>query len=399
MPTFSTPRAGRRGFTLIELLVVIAIIALLASLLMGILPSIVEKSSQTTCISNCRQIVASMQIYAQDNNQTFVSTATCWTAINLSNKVFLCPTAPKTLQNCYVYNGYYGGASLAALPNPANAGLIADGLSTTVQPNIATVPGDYVFRHAKNTCTIGYADGHVAASQAPPGGMNLPTGFPTPTIWLRADSINYVSDGATVEYWLEAQNSANSAVEQTQYYGSCFPSFNSAALNGRPGVVFNGWSALTFSHVGCTSTAILNNAAGITVVAALKANSYNGLMNGWIGNPGGLSIENDAIWFSSGTLQGKLPLKSTGASVLTMTGQQGTTDSFVGYINSVQTGTTTSSSGNGMNIGCNQGGVIGIGPGGGFSGTVGEFIVFGSVLTPVNRQTVECYLAGKYGLY
>ena len=99
----------RAAFTLIELLVVITIIAVLAGLLLPVLSSAQESARSAKCISNLKQIGAAMNLYANDNNNSYPplepSSTTNWdtTSINpylperpadgRQSLLFICPDA------------------------------------------------------------------------------------------------------------------------------------------------------------------------------------------------------------------------------------------------------------------------------------------------------------------
>jgi prepilin-type N-terminal cleavage/methylation domain-containing protein/prepilin-type processing-associated H-X9-DG protein len=58
------------AFTLIELLVVIAIIAILAAILFPVFAQAREKARQATCVSNNKQFLLAVLMYAQDHDET-----------------------------------------------------------------------------------------------------------------------------------------------------------------------------------------------------------------------------------------------------------------------------------------------------------------------------------------
>lgn len=63
------------AFTLIELLVVITIIAILASIALPVFNGVTERANQTKDLSNAKQIVVALKLFASDNNGAFPSKA------------------------------------------------------------------------------------------------------------------------------------------------------------------------------------------------------------------------------------------------------------------------------------------------------------------------------------
>jgi len=113
----------RRGFTLIELLVVIAIIAILAAILFPVFAQAREKARQTSCVSNIKQLVLAISMYATDNEgYPMNSSPSSWSPrtrwadyifpYTKNEKLFICPSAPFDLfRKPWAHNAasFYGG--------------------------------------------------------------------------------------------------------------------------------------------------------------------------------------------------------------------------------------------------------------------------------------------------
>ena len=163
-----------KGFTLIELLVVIAIIALLAAILFPVFARAREKSFQTTCLNNQRQIATSILIYAQDNDELLPASATIWQVIGTALPVLTCPSnATKVPVNGYGYSNYCatggvngGPKAMGDFSHPTEFLLTAD-CATASGTNIITTAFDVSKRHM-NDFIASFVDGHVALLTAVP---------------------------------------------------------------------------------------------------------------------------------------------------------------------------------------------------------------------------------------
>ncbi len=152
----------KRGFTLIELLVVIAIIAILAAILFPVFARAREKARQSTCISNQRQISASILMYTQDHEENLPASATIWKDLDIDPGVLVCPTKGKSYPNGYGYLASNDGISLGDISDPAATYLTADTTNTT--KNLLIIDADIDKRHS-GMVVCSYGDGHVSVDK------------------------------------------------------------------------------------------------------------------------------------------------------------------------------------------------------------------------------------------
>ena len=91
----------RKGFTLIELLVVIAIIAILAAILFPVFARAREKARQTSCLSNVKEIMLAIHMYAQDYDETLLI-ASHWYMPDDSTRVYWYQAVQPYIQNTQI---------------------------------------------------------------------------------------------------------------------------------------------------------------------------------------------------------------------------------------------------------------------------------------------------------
>jgi prepilin-type N-terminal cleavage/methylation domain-containing protein/prepilin-type processing-associated H-X9-DG protein len=85
--TNSSPRPAT-AFTLMELLVVISIIAILAALLLPVLSAAKKRAAQASCINNLKQLGLGMQMYVDDNRDTFPGMASQHSGFQTSDWIY-----------------------------------------------------------------------------------------------------------------------------------------------------------------------------------------------------------------------------------------------------------------------------------------------------------------------
>ena len=194
--------ARGKGFTLIELLVVIAIIAILAAILFPVFAKAREKARMTQCISNEKQIAIAINMYCQDNQETFFKdpVTSSWAgklAAYNEGSVYDCPSltgtgTPSKPEYGFFYHLF--GMTMGDVKNPASCLMLADRIvMTSGAANCALTNLDNDIDQRHNKCAVlAFADGHVEAPQ-----MKIPTGS-TYTLELQAQKGYDLTDGAKV---------------------------------------------------------------------------------------------------------------------------------------------------------------------------------------------------------
>ena len=177
-----------KGFTLIELLVVIAIIAILAAILFPVFARAREKARQASCLSNTKQLVLGILMYAEDYSECLPMSRSYSTPGNTSQvgwvtivepylkntQIRQCPSARGVSVNygCSCHSSYSAmlrnaGRAIGDIYYPSEMYVIMCGLTNYTHPPENCWPGvcgctawNLTFRHNDGT-NVGFCDGHA----------------------------------------------------------------------------------------------------------------------------------------------------------------------------------------------------------------------------------------------
>jgi prepilin-type N-terminal cleavage/methylation domain-containing protein/prepilin-type processing-associated H-X9-DG protein len=232
-------KTERKGFTLIELLVVIAIIAILAAILFPVFAKAREKSRQTVCTSNQRQLAVALTMYAQDHEQRLPNSNTWKTSLGGSNgisgKSWECPSASKSGDNAvsvYGYNAWLSDRVTGDIDNPAKVLMTADSAGGV---NILNSVTDIDTNRHSSKAVASYVDGHSEAGSS----FDLvpcPISKNSMQFWVMAD-MGVTADATTgaVTVWKDQSGKARDLTPNT-----ISPILQSSAMNGKPAIRFSG---------------------------------------------------------------------------------------------------------------------------------------------------------------
>ena len=234
----------------------------------------------------------------------------------------------------------------------------------------------------------------IQARPQSPGGVS--SGL---AVWLKADAgTSSAVDGAYLSSW---QDQSGNNKHATQSTGPAQPRFRKGILNGNSAIettsgtrFFNiDFSGISNSNFTIITVVQRTNAMTSQYVCGVQQASPVGMHLGWVNDntcrfgQGSSTINKSSTAFSSGSETPRVLIAESSSTA-------GRTISE--YLNGVLSSSTDASASN-FSISANTG-AIGRGyTTSGFSGYIGEVIVYNRVLTNTERQQILTYLSIKYG--
>lgn len=149
------PAKPRRGFFrhLLEWGVVCCVVAVFGAILFPVFARPREKSRQTSCINNQKQLAIAMLMWVQDHEETFPSADSWMEDVQVAQSVFRDPTAPQ-LYPAYAYNHEVAGRKIGSIPDFEQTVLTFDAKN-----------GRPDYRHNRQII-MSYLDGHTEIVRA-----------------------------------------------------------------------------------------------------------------------------------------------------------------------------------------------------------------------------------------
>ena len=253
MNTHSNELKSRCGFTLIEILVVLALVSLLAALLLSAFSAVREKSRQTICASNLKQIGVAFQMYADDNDHYMPPTVTVnsanqmitWGDLTLpytkTKQVYVCPTDPLQKEQ-------FAGWVISYGYNHHVAGVLGFGVPASDAENRPKTDGQIL----KPSATVLVTDaGTTSTSGLPP--LQWPLKDPTP--FQIGDAFTHDGDNPSTGMMPapHARHSGRTNILWADGHVNSLPieAFYNSPDHLRPGDRFTGISPCLRPDMGC----------------------------------------------------------------------------------------------------------------------------------------------------
>jgi len=156
-----TKRRALNGFILAESLMVLTATIMLVTY--PVMQYKGQKTRDTTCISNQKQIALASAMFIQENDETFpIVDGSVWACIDIKGKILACPSNRNDKSFSYAYNKNLSDIPLNKINNYTEIALTADSDREDGQMAEAA---DVALRHRMSETTaaiISFVDGHVA---------------------------------------------------------------------------------------------------------------------------------------------------------------------------------------------------------------------------------------------
>jgi len=207
-------------------------------------------------------------------------------------------------------------------------------------------------------------------------------------LWLRADYITGVSDGGSLDSWLDASGNEHDPVQTTATKQPAYVSSNSN-FNSKPTVQFDGSSDYF------DLTALTHDATDYTMVVVYKSTSTakQTIFDSKTGKVEILHKGGGDKAYHDGTARGA-EITGTGTQIVMWQLDDAGSNIYINGSTS-QSGLTYGQNpiGNNTNLGCNEAGNADY-----FNGNIAEVCFYNTVLNTVQRKLVENYLGAKYAI-